>query len=186
MPRSRDRRWSACGAAQRAGLRLPLPTAVEYEIKEQPQVAPDIEPLISRLASVAALADLEQSQVRQLAGDADRLWFGAGEIVLNQGDMSDAVYVIDAGQATTQYRTDAGEDSEILQLGEGELFGETALTRGQPNPTSIVADTDLIVLRIPLTRLESLLEVHPQTAHQLANLIDLRADALQRIVAVKA
>ena len=140
---------------------------------------------MSRLASVAALADLEQSQLRQLAEGTDRLWFGAGEIVLKQGEMSESVYVIDAGRATTQYRTDASEDSEILQLGEGELFGETALTRGQPNPTTIVAYTDLMVLRIPLTRLESLLEVHPQTAHQLANLIDLRANALQRIIAVK-
>jgi CRP-like cAMP-binding protein len=51
---------------------------------------------------------------------------------------------------------------------------------------SIVADTDLEVLRIPLTPLESLLEIHPQTAHQLANLIDLRADALQRIIAAKS
>jgi CRP-like cAMP-binding protein len=84
------------------------------------------------------------------------------------------------------HQGDAAGSREILQLGEGELFGETALTRGQPNPASIVADTDLEVLRIPLTSLESLLEIHPQTAHQLANLIDLRADALQRIIAAKA
>ncbi len=99
--------------------------------------------------------------------------------------MSEAVYVIDAGRATTQYQDDAAEASEILQLGAGELFGETALTRGQPNAVSIVADTDLAVLRIPLTSLESLLEIHPQTAHQFANLIDFRSNALQRIIAAK-
>jgi CRP-like cAMP-binding protein len=124
--------------------------------------------------------------LRQLAEGADRLCFGAGETVLKQGEMSEAVYVIDAGQASTLYQADAAEASEILQLGEGELFGETALTRGEPNPVSTVADTDLEVLRIPLESLESLLEIHPQTAHQLANLIDLRADALRRIIATKA
>ncbi len=31
-------------AAQRAGLRLPLPTTFEYQVKEPPQAAPDIEP----------------------------------------------------------------------------------------------------------------------------------------------
>jgi small-conductance mechanosensitive channel len=173
-------------AAQRAGLRLPLPTTLEYQVKEPPHAVPDIEPAITRLAGVAALADLEQSQLHQLAGLADRLRFGTGETVLKQGEMSDAVYVIDAGRATTVHQGDAAGSREILQLGEGELFGETALTRGQPNPASIVADTDLEVLRIPLTSLESLLEIHPQTAHQLANLIDLRADALQRIIAAKA
>jgi len=172
-------------AAQRAGLRLPLPTALEYQVKEQPHTTADIEPAVTRLAGVAALADLDQSQLRQLAEDADRLWFGAGETVIQQGEMSEAVYIIDAGQASTVHQGEATEASEILQLGAGELFGETALTRGQPNAASIVADTDLEVLRIPLSSLESLLEIHPQTAHQFANLIDLRSNALQRIIAAK-
>lgn len=172
-------------AAQRAGLRLPLPTTFEYQVKEPPHAAPDIEPIIARLAGVAALADLDQSQLRKLAEDTDRLWFGAGETVLQQGEMSEAVHVIDTGRANTVYHSDTTESSEILQLGAGELFGETALTHGQPNPASVVADTDLEVLRIPLLSLESLLEIHPQTAHQFANLIDLRNNALQRIIAAK-
>jgi len=173
-------------AAQRAGLRLPLPTTVEYQVKEPPHAAPDIEPAMSRLAGVRALADLEQSQLRQLAESADRLRFGAGETVLRQGEMSEAVYVIDAGRASSRYQGVAAEAREILQLGEGELFGETALTRGEPNPASIVAVTDLEVLCIPLTSLESLLDIHPQTAHQLANLIELRSNALQRMIAANA
>ena len=80
----------------------------------------------------------------------------------------------------------SAESTEIMQIGEGELFGETALTRGQPNPASIVAATDLGVLRIPLTALEPLLEARPQIAHQLANLIDMRSDAMQRIGAGRA
>ena len=91
-------------AAQRAGLRLPLPTALEYQVKEQPHAAPDIEPAIARLAGVAALANLEQSSCGNLPRIADRLWFGAGETVLKQGEMSEAVYVIDAGRATTLYQ----------------------------------------------------------------------------------
>jgi len=173
-------------AAQRAGLRLPLPTTFEYQVKEPAHTAPDIEPAMPRLAGVAALDGLEQSQLRQLAESADRLSFGAGETVIKQGDMNEAVYVIEAGRASTLHQGDAAEASEILQLGKGELFGETALTHGEPNPVSIVADTDLQVLRIPLESLESLLEMHPQTAHQFANLIDLRNKVLQRIIAAKA
>ncbi len=172
-------------AAQRAGLRLPLPTTFEYQVKEPTHAVRQIEPTITRLAGVAALADLEQSQLRQLAEQAERLWFGAGETVLNQGETIEAVYVIDAGRASTLYQQDGTEHSDILKLGEGELFGETALTRGQPNQTSIVAETDLVVFRIPLTSLEPLLTTHPQTAHQLANLIDLRADVLRRTIAAR-
>lgn len=78
------------------------------------------------------------------------------------------------------YRGAAAEAMEIMELAEGDLFGENALARGQPNPVSITAATDLRLLQIPLTALEPLLEANPRTAHQLASLIDMRADALKR------
>ena len=96
--------------------------------------------------------------------------------------MSEAVYIIESGRAHVLQQGDTAEPSEVLQLGEGELFGESALSRGQPNSGSVVAITDLEVLRIPLADLESLLDSGPQFAHRFANLIGMRADAAQRAV----
>ena len=170
-------------AAQRAGLRIPLPTTLEYQIQQQPGTAREVEPMLARLAGVAALTEVDRSQLHQLAEAADRFWFGAGETILSEGQMNDAVYVIDSGQARLWHQGNAAEVREIMRLGAGEMFGETALTRGQPNPVSVIADTDLEVLRIPLAALESLLDARPQTAHQLASLIELRADAVRRVAA---
>ena len=173
-------------AAQRIGLGLPLPTTLEYQIQRPLQDTPDLDPVISRLDGVAALAGLDRDQLQQLAQQTDRLWFGSGETVLKQDEMSDAVYIIDSGHANIIHKSNAAEESEIMTIGEGELFGETALTRGQPITASIIAVTDLEVLRIPQSALEPLLMVRPQAAHHIANLIDMRADAMQRIVGRKA
>ena len=94
--------------------------------------------------------------------------------------MSDAVYVIESGKACVLHRDGMQEPAEILYLTKGDLFGESALNRGQPNLNSVVAASDLETLRIPLSNLEYLVESDTYTAHQLAKLIELRADATQR------
>ena len=80
----------------------------------------------------------------------------------------------------------AAETGEIMTIGEGELFGETALTRGQPAPASIVATTGLEVLRIPLGALEPHHVARPRAARVIASLVDMRSDAMLRILLGKA
>jgi hypothetical protein len=169
-------------AAQRAGVKLPLPREV-HEHRVEGEAGADLEQsaIVALLQKVAALNGLAKESLVALAEKVERKWFAAGEGVLREGDMCNALYVIASGRARLMHRGDAEEASEILQLRAGELFGESALSRGQLNPESIVADTDLEVLRIPLSELEALLERSPQTAHHFANLIDMRAEAMRRI-----
>jgi small-conductance mechanosensitive channel len=174
-------------AAQRTGLQLPLPREVlEHKIAGEVESRAHIDTHIARLENVAVLKGLSHEQLETLAGHVDINWFSKGETILNEGQMSEAVYVIESGVARVLHQGDAGGSTEVLQLGEGELFGESALNRGQPNPDSVVATTDLELLRIPLADLESLFESSPQTARQFANLIDIRADATRRIVGDKS
>ena len=73
-----------------------------------------------------------------------------------------------------------------MTIGEGKLFGETALTRGQPAPASIVATTGLEVLRIQHGALEPHHIVRPRAAHVIASHVDMRSDAMLRILRGKA
>jgi hypothetical protein len=168
-------------AAQRAGLRLPLPTTLEYQVHRRHGAEPDLGPVVTRLADVIAFRHMARSDLERLARDARRLWFAAGEAVLQEGEASDAVYVIDSGRASMVHKGDGQEATEVLELAPGELFGEIALSRGQPSPVSVVAITDLQVLSIPVSSLEPLLETQPKVAHRLASLMDLRAEAIRRV-----
>jgi small-conductance mechanosensitive channel len=169
-------------AAQRAGVNLPLPREVlEHRVEGEADADVEQSAVVARLQKVAALNGLASESLQALAEKVERKWFAADEEVLREGEMCDALYVIASGRARLMHRGDAAEASEILQLKVDDVFGESALSRGQLNPESIVADTDLEVLRIPLAEIEALLESCPQTAHQFANLIDMRAEAIQRI-----
>jgi len=173
-------------AAQRAGLQLPLPREVlEHAMVGETDTDAQRDAIVARLEGVAALKGLEQQQLQSLAKHVDMKWFGADETIMKEGQVSDAVYIIEYGRARVLHQGDSAEPSEVRQLGKGELFGESALSRGQSNPESVVAVTDLEVLRIPLTELESLFESSSQTARQFAHLIDMRADATQRITGGK-
>lgn len=171
-------------AAQRAGLKLPLPAReiLDHKIVDEVDTGAYTNAVAARLGNVAVFSGLNEEQLKTLAGHADTKWFCANERVLEEGQMSEAVYVIESGRAHVLQQGNTAEPSEVLQLGEGELFGESALSRGQPNAGSVVAITDLEVLMIPLADLETLLDSGPQFAHQFANLIGMRADAAKRAV----
>lgn len=170
-------------AAQRAGLQLPLPREVlEHRIAGETDAQAQLDDRVAGLRGVAVLKDLGRQQLQTLAGQVEKQWFGANETILKEEQMSQAVYVIESGRVRVLYQGDAAEPGEVLQLDEGELFGESALSRGQPNPDSVVALSDVEVLKIPLADLEPLLEASPQTARQFASLIDMRADAKRRMV----
>ena len=168
-------------AAQRSGIRFPLPRHVlEHKIAEEAHAEEHTENIIDRLEKVAVFRRLKHEQLEQLASHIEKKWFSKGETILDEGKMSDAVYVIESGKACVLHRDGMQEPAEILYLTKGDLFGESALNRGQPNLNSVVAASDLETLRIPLSNLEYLVESDTYTAHQLAKLIELRADATQR------
>lgn len=54
--------------------------------------------------------------------------FGAGEMILYEGDPSDSMYLIESGQVEVVLE-DAGQGEELVLafLGEGEIFGEMSL-----------------------------------------------------------
>ncbi len=62
-----------------------------------------------------------------------------GTRIIREGDPGDKFYMIRSGAVSVRRGTD---ESEVVQLKEGDFFGETALLTGQPRNASIVALTD--------------------------------------------
>lgn len=62
-----------------------------------------------------------------------------GARVIREGDAGDKFYLIRQGTVSVRR---GPEDKELVQLSEGDFFGETALLTGQPRNASIVALTE--------------------------------------------
>ena len=110
-------------------------------------------PALELLRQVPMFAVLPQSQLEQLVAalqPAER--FGAGEVVLAEGDVGDRYYVIVSGTARV---TRAGR--ELAVLGRGEGFGEIALLRDVPRTATVAAHEALEL--VPLEREDFLFAV---------------------------
>lgn len=70
-----------------------------------------------------------------------------GECLYREGDPSDAVYFVESG--TVEVRRKVGADeATVAMLGKGEILGEMGVLAGSPRSASIVAATDVALMRL--------------------------------------
>ena len=90
----------------------------------------------------------------------------AGEPIIRQGEIGDALYLVEDGEAEVRIRSLTGQPLAIAMLGPGEHFGEIALVTGGHRTADVVAVTQMTVLRLSkdaFTRyLTKLVEVEQQ------------------------
>lgn len=85
-------------------------------------------------------------------------WFAsehypAGSVLITEGDLAQAAYIITEGQCELRKKV-AGEDRFVRLLGAGEAFGETAIFSDVARTATVVAATDVTVLVVTRDALE--------------------------------
>lgn len=77
-----------------------------------------------------------------------QLHFESGEVIFNEGDVGDYLYIIVDGQVEV-YNTVDGKDNRIAKLGKGEYFGEMALLNQRSRLATVrcLTSVDVLALR---------------------------------------
>lgn len=116
---------------------------------------------VALLAKVPLFAGLSRRHLHHIAGLAQEVRFGAGRTVVQYGSRGNAFFVIAEGSAkvTAGYSTRA-----FARLGPGDFFGELALLDGGPRTASVVAETPLVMIRIPRAGFLKMLRSEPDVA----------------------
>jgi CRP-like cAMP-binding protein len=114
---------------------------------------------IQQLSKLGYLANVSASSLAALAQSMVEKSFAAEEILVKEGDPSEAVYLIAAGQVSVRKKTDI-----IAHLTEGEFFGEMSFFDKKPYSATIVADAPTRAFVLPRTALEKLLAENPKMA----------------------
>ncbi len=73
--------------------------------------------------------------------------FKAGEIIFQEGQEGDYMYIILEGTVKI-FKTIKGKVEELSKLEKGEFFGETAITGKKPRSASAIATQDSLTLAI--------------------------------------
>ncbi|MEM7132279.1 MAG: ATP-binding protein [Chloroflexota bacterium] len=89
------------------------------------------------LKEISLFNQLPDEALPKLVEQGEVLHMEAGELVFWEGDASDAMYVILAGEIRVFKRDEEGNEFDINHQKQGECFGELALLDSQPRSASI-------------------------------------------------
>jgi eukaryotic-like serine/threonine-protein kinase len=96
-----------------------------------------------RYPNVVALADDVRRFLRGGLHLPSRT-FAARELLIKEGDVGDAAYMIVSGTCRA-FRTVDGQEETLASMGPGDVFGEMALLLYEPRAASVVAESDVTV-----------------------------------------
>ena len=103
----------------------------------------------------------------------------AGEKVIRQGQVSQALYIIVAVLALMFSRDFKGREQEVLSLGNGEFFDEMCLFSGEPSLVTVIASNDLEVMKISATMVHQMIDRQPSFAREIGQILEISRAAIQ-------
>jgi CRP-like cAMP-binding protein len=100
--------------------------------------------IVERLRGIDLLSGLTRLQAAVLATFVETVEVPAGATVIEEGERSDELYIIESGQAEAS----GGSVGGAAVLGPGEYFGEIALLTGRRRTAKVVALTPLVTFKL--------------------------------------
>ena len=124
------------------------------------------------LAGVAFFSGFDPAELARVAALGDEVEAKAGAVLVDQGDAGTDCFVIVDG------RSSVFKNGEyITESGPGTMVGEMALVDHRPRSATVVAETDMKLLRFHAPQFRTLLEEMPKASERVMTLLH---DRLQR------
>ena len=93
--------------------------------------------------------------------------FSADEVILREGETNEAVYKIIAGSAVCWFKYGTDDEYVLVSLSDGECFGEYSVLTGNPSIYTVVAFSDMVVMKITQDDLISFTEANAKNAIEI-------------------
>jgi CRP/FNR family transcriptional regulator len=113
------------------------------------------------LKGIYLFGDATDADLTSLFEIATPRKYRQGELVFNEGDEADAMFVVEMG---TVDMVPTGKELAVVTIGSGQALGEVAFFRRGKRPGSARARETSTLMRIPFDRLEQLLVERPAFA----------------------
>src|SRR6267378_5843027 len=102
---------------------------------------------IEALRQIPIFAEIEPAKLKLLALMSERVAFDPGKLLMQQGDLADAAYLIVDGHAEVILETPDGPVI-VATLGANKIVGEMGILGNAPRAATVRAKDRLIALRI--------------------------------------
>ena len=108
----------------------------------------EIADVVSSLTGVKLLEQLEDNQIRQIAGAVKVMHVEAGDQIVHKGDAGDTFFMIKEGVFQVSGAKSGSTTFEDIKLKAGECFGERALLTNEPRAATVTATTQGVVMAL--------------------------------------
>ena len=173
-------------ALRRHRMEIPCPIRTLELRRARPDRAAEAEyerELIHELRKVDFLRDLDDSSLRLLLSSVQVHEFGAGEVLMRQGEAGETMYIIRYGHVEVIAHGAAGSDRHLATMGSSQVIGEAALFTGEARTATIRALDDVEVIEISRDGLTRLFKQSPNTANAISEIVSARLDERQKALA---
>lgn len=171
----RDRLWYAL---RRASLPIPPPqrsvTLIEHSaataLADHAARVIDVERSLER---VPLFAPLPHELLHEVALHTERRLYAPGEIVIQQGDHGQELFVVERGQLDVCVDVHDGME-HIATLTKDMFFGEMSLMTGEKRKATVRTCDEVTLLVVSKETLQPILEAAPSLAHEISEVLAQR------------
>lgn len=134
----------------------------------------------THLRNVPLFSTLPDEALSTVIAQGEVLSFASDEIVVAEGEASDAMFVILEGEVRVFKRDEEGNEFDINHQRQGECFGELALLDSQPRSASIACITPCQLFKLEKAAFMSLL-VTPETQSAAFSILSVLVERVRVI-----
>jgi len=127
------------------------------------------------LRNVSLFSSCSNKDLEKIAKAADEVKFGAGSLIVDQGQTGREAFIILSGSATVKRN-----GKKVATLGAGSVVGELSLLDHGPRTASVVAETECTMLVISQRQFLGVIDAIPALSHKLLSTLAGRIRELDR------
>jgi MFS family permease len=107
-----------------------------------------LRPRVALLSELDLLAGADRRTLERLAAAAEEIVMAAGQVVINEGDEADALWILADGELSVQARGGGPEPRELPPVTAPGYVGELGLLHGIPRTASVRTSRECTLFRI--------------------------------------
>ena len=130
---------------------------------------------VTWLSSVPFFDGFSDDDLRRVLDVSTQMEATAGTVLVDQGDPGTQCFVIVEGQASVYVRGD-----HVATSGPGSMVGEMSLIDHRPRTATVVADTDMKLLRFGTKEFRTLLDEMPKASERVMTALRPRLERAER------
>ncbi len=127
--------------------------------------------IFSLLKKSDFFSDLPEEMLNFLAKEGEPISLQSGEMLIHQGDLADAFYLLCYGRLSVFLEKDKEEKRYIGEVLPGETVGEMTLLTGERRSSTVIAARNSTAIKFTFKSFSSTIEQHPKIGMKFAQIL---------------